>query len=490
MDSTNNSVTKFNKDVKTRKHATRYFFVGVAVTVFNYVLYAFLSNLIIKDDNLIWLSTLIATVITTIVAYIAHSKITWKERHVTKTSVIRFFIWNALIAIIISPTLTQLFSLLTPLYEFAYGIANTIHLPFSYKFILTTGAFALTSIVVMILNFLFYDKFVFPKSKSSKAYSSHNAFPGIKVSIIIPVYNTAEYLHTCLDSILAETHHNLEIICVNDGSTDKSPTILKKYANQDSRIQVINQKNQGLSAARNAGIKTATGDYITFVDSDDKVKPEMIESLLKALKESQADIAACSFTESFPSGKTKSFNRNHQGTIYDTENAIKAMLKETGFNVAATMKLFSKNTLRGIKFPIGKLHEDVGTTYKAILKAKKLIFIPEDYYVYRHHQSSIINNFSDQKFDLITLTDQMCDDISAKYPKLKNVTKERRMRARFSILRQIPIDHPKVKSLQEYLRTHQKYITRNPEATKTDKIALRLALSNVRLFQFAYKLFK
>ncbi|MBR3115790.1 glycosyltransferase [Candidatus Saccharibacteria bacterium] len=490
MNSINNSAVKLNKDVKTSQHATRYFFVGVTVTVFNYILYAILSNLLIKDNNLIWLSSLIATVITTIVAYIAHSKITWKERHVTKASIIRFFIWNALITIIISPTLTQLFSLLTPLYEFVYNITNSIHLPFTYEFVLTTGAFTLTSIVIMVLNFLFYDKFVFPKSKSSKAYSSCNAFPDVKVSVIIPVYNTAKYLPACLDSVLAETHRDLEVICVNDGSTDKSPTILKKYVNQDSRIKVINQKNQGLSAARNAGLKTATGDYITFIDSDDEVKPEMIESLLKALKDSQAGIAACSFAESFPSGKIKSFNKNYPETTYNTENALKAMLKEIGFNVTATMKLFSRNTLKGVKFPIGKLHEDVGTTYKAILKAKNLIFVPEDYYVYHHHDSSIINNFSDQKFDLITLTDQMCDDIEKKYPDLKNAANERRMRARFSILRQIPIDHPKVKSLQEYLKTHQKYITKNPEASKTDKIALKLALTNVKLFQLAYKLFK
>ena len=154
------------KEVTTSKHATRYFLVGVAITLFNYGLYSILANLIIKDNNLLWLSTLISTVITTIVAYIAHSKITWKERNVTNHSIIRFFIWNALLAIAIGPWLTQLFSLLTPLYDFAYSIITTLHIPFSYEFTLTTGAFVLTSIVTMILNFLFYDRFVFGKSKN------------------------------------------------------------------------------------------------------------------------------------------------------------------------------------------------------------------------------------------------------------------------------------------------------------------------------------
>ena len=153
----------FINDVATSRHATRYFFVGVGVTLFNYALYAILANLVIKNNDLLWLSNFIATAVTTIVAYFAHSKITWKERHVTKASIIRFFIWNAMLTIAIAPGFTQLFSFFTPLYDFIYNITTTLHLPFSYEFVLTTGAFILTSIVILILNFLFYDKFVFPK---------------------------------------------------------------------------------------------------------------------------------------------------------------------------------------------------------------------------------------------------------------------------------------------------------------------------------------
>ena len=156
---------KSPNDVKTSKHAARYFFVGLGITLFNYALFAVISNILIDDNNLLWLSNLIATALTTIVAYIAHSKITWKERHVTKAAIIRFFIWNALLAFLIAPSLTQLFGMLTPLYDFAYNISSALHLPFPYEFILTTGAFALNSIVIMIINFLFYDRFVFQKKK-------------------------------------------------------------------------------------------------------------------------------------------------------------------------------------------------------------------------------------------------------------------------------------------------------------------------------------
>lgn len=151
----------------TARRAGRYFFVGVAITLFNYCLYAILANLIIKNNDLLWLSNFIATAVTTIVAYFAHSKITWKERRVTKASIIRFFIWNAMLTVAIAPGFTQLFSLFTPLYDFAFNISSALHLPFSYDFVLTTGAFILTSIVIMVLNFLFYDRFVFHKHQEA-----------------------------------------------------------------------------------------------------------------------------------------------------------------------------------------------------------------------------------------------------------------------------------------------------------------------------------
>ena len=155
-------------DVKTSKHAGRYLIIGTTLAIFNYVLFMILSNVIIKNNDFLWLSTLIGTAITTILAYILHSKITWKERPITKTAKYKFFIWNFILAFAIGPFFTQLFSLLTPLYEFAFHIFEAIHIPFSYEFTLTTGTFVLTAIVTTILNFFFYDKFVFGKSKKSK----------------------------------------------------------------------------------------------------------------------------------------------------------------------------------------------------------------------------------------------------------------------------------------------------------------------------------
>ncbi len=312
-----------------------------------------------------------------------------------------------------------------------------------------------------------------------------------KISIIVPIYNTAKYLPTCLDSILNQTYQNLEIILIDDGSTDNSSQIIEEYTKKDRRIKSLHQKNAGLSSTRNTGLKTATGDYVTFIDSDDEIDIKMIKKMVEALSSSKADVAVCSFKEIYPNGKVLYFNHDYPQKIYDTEAALRAMLLERGFMLSSTMKLFPKKYFKDIQFPIDKLHEDVDTTYKLILKADRIIFLPDAYYIYHHHDDSIIESkFDRRKLDLISFTDKMCDAIDQKYPSLKNVTNERRMRARFSILRQIPIHYPETKVLLNYLKTHQNFITKNPEASKTDKIALKLALTNLKLFQLSYKLFK
>lgn len=151
------------KAEKQPRHKTRYLIVGISLTLFNYGLYSILSNLIIKNNDFLWAATLISTLVTTLVAYLAHSKITWKERNITKTAKYKFFIWNLILAFAVGPWITQLFSLFTPVYELAYNIFQNMHINFSYDFVQSTGAFVFTGIVTMILNFLFYDKFVFGK---------------------------------------------------------------------------------------------------------------------------------------------------------------------------------------------------------------------------------------------------------------------------------------------------------------------------------------
>lgn len=149
-----------NAKVATSRRTGKYLVVSIIITIFNFSLYSILAR-IINNNDLLWVSTLISTAATTILAYILHSKITWKERSPSKTGIYNFFIWNAILTFFIGPFFTWFFTLITPLYDFIFSISSTIHLPFDYNFIQSTSVFIFVSIVFLILNYCLYDKFVF-----------------------------------------------------------------------------------------------------------------------------------------------------------------------------------------------------------------------------------------------------------------------------------------------------------------------------------------
>ena len=150
--------------VKTSFRVGKYTIVGLVLAGFNFCTYTLLSRTFFSNNNeMLWLVSIIACLITTILGYILHSHITWRERNPGKTGIIKFFIWNILLAITISPLCTQIFKLFTPIYQLAFNISSFMHLPFDYEFIEATGVFGFTAVVTMILNFLFYDRIVFEK---------------------------------------------------------------------------------------------------------------------------------------------------------------------------------------------------------------------------------------------------------------------------------------------------------------------------------------
>ena len=274
----------------TKKRVGKFVIIGIILTLFNFVVYTFIARVILGGNELLWLDSIISYALATVLAYILHSKITWRERPVTKHGILMFFLWNGITAVIISPFFTWLFGLCTPLYTFTHQVCTNLHLSFDYNFVESTSIFCLTTIVAMILNYIFYDKLVFGTSKNSP--ETKNDHSNAKVSLIVPIYNTAKYFPKCLDSITNQTHQNLEIILIDDGSTDNSGQIADDYAKKDSRIKVIHQKNQGQSAARNQGLKKATGDYIGFIDSDDIVRTYFIEKLL-AFYSNHTSLSVC-----------------------------------------------------------------------------------------------------------------------------------------------------------------------------------------------------
>ena len=153
---------------KTAIRAGKYFIIGIILTVFNFLIFTFLAQIIFNNNDLLWVDSIISYTLATFLAYFLHSKITWKERNPGKNGVVKFFAWNFLTALAISPFLTWLFGFITPIYQFAFNFSSAIHLPFEYDFIESTGIFCFTTIITMVLNYLFYDKLVFGKTSPKK----------------------------------------------------------------------------------------------------------------------------------------------------------------------------------------------------------------------------------------------------------------------------------------------------------------------------------
>lgn len=208
------------------------------------------------------------------------------------------------------------------------------------------------------------------------------------VSVVIPVYNVKKYIKKCVNTIINQTYKNLEIILVNDGSTDGSEKVCQELKNEDKRITVINQKNQGLSAARNTGIKYAKGQYIQFVDSDDWIDCNCIKELYNCIKKYKSDIAICGIIMSYPK-YDKKMNWFDKNLCINNDDALIELLKNNNISSHAWNKLYKIELFDKIEFPIGKIYEDVRMMYKVFLKARKIAISNKYLYYYRQRSNSI-----------------------------------------------------------------------------------------------------
>ncbi len=213
-----------------------------------------------------------------------------------------------------------------------------------------------------------------------------------KISIIVPVYKVEPYLRKCLDSIVNQTYRNLQVILVDDGSPDNCGRICDEYAAKDSRIEVIHQENGGLSAARNAGLRLATGDYIGFVDSDDWIELDMYEYLLENALKYQADIAVCGHKEC---STRCSINRGVEKIqLLYNELALELLISDDVVQNFVWDKLYKSNLFHNIEFPEGRNYEDIAIMYKLFISSSILVFLPESKYNYLQRSDSILADIS------------------------------------------------------------------------------------------------
>lgn len=222
--------------------------------------------------------------------------------------------------------------------------------------------------------------------------------------MIIPVYNVEKYLRRCLDSVIAQTYQNLEIICVDDGSVDESGKICDQYAVRDARIKVIHQENQGLSAARNKGLDAAEGEYIAFVDSDDYILEDMYKKMLDMLLNYNVDLCVCQWQYEFSDGRQVVKKKNIDPTIYGRKTSLEFARflyrsnYENGVVVAAWNKLYRRALLDTIHFE-GRIHEDDAFNGRIMAKNISVYVMEEQFYVYAQNGDSLTNKpFSANKF--------------------------------------------------------------------------------------------
>lgn len=243
------------------------------------------------------------------------------------------------------------------------------------------------------------------------------------VSIIVPVYNIENFIEKCIKSLCEQTYQNLEILLIDDGSKDKSGYLCDTMGKKDNRIKVFHKKNTGLSDARNYGIKNASGKYLLFIDGDDTISKDMVEVLYVKITDNEADISACPFIYEYSDGSTKNYEKIVRDCDYimSNEEAVELLInKKYAFRHIACNKMYKASLFGDVLFPVGKLYEDMGTVYKLISKAKKIVYTYNTYYYYYQRSNSITKTFvfKNNEVDRIEMANDMYFDLLKLFPKL------------------------------------------------------------------------
>lgn len=271
-----------------------------------------------------------------------------------------------------------------------------------------------------------------------------------EISVIVPVFDMERYLRQCVESVLAQTFHDWELLLVDDGSTDSSGAICDGFAAKDSRIRAFHIANGGPGAARNFGIEKAAAPWIAFLDADDLLHPQALELLRAVALRSGAPIVCGSIrraAESFPiascSGKDSSAprkNASRSGSVAELEfsvsdavAAVGRLLYQRGLDTSAYGKLFSRSLFEGLPFTPGILYEDLDLLYRLILKAGEIAEIPQTVYSHKKNPQSLLSRFTPARRDALTVTRRIESYMAEHRPELLGAARARRLAANFNI---------------------------------------------------------
>ena len=317
------------------------------------------------------------------------------------------------------------------------------------------------------------------------------------ISVVVPIYNVERYLEECIESILSQTYSNIEVVLVDDGSTDNCPAICDRYAAGNDRVKSVHRENGGLSAARNTGVNACDGDYVGFIDSDDYISPVFYEALYRAIKQSGVEMAAMRYGVDFFDGEEPELERDIEDAseyeLLGEEQYQEEILYQKSW-AGAVWRLYSRDLAEKIYFPEGLYYEDDETAYRfahgcgkvAVLKAT-------DLYAYRQRPTSIMRGaFNPKKMEsCLEITRRMRSKMLEWYPQLSDATCSRCFAICRVVFSQIPKEDKAAqvtmwKELQEYSAT----VIREPKARKKERLAAlisRMGRVPFRIFCDVYR---
>lgn len=304
------------------------------------------------------------------------------------------------------------------------------------------------------------------------------------ISIIVPIYRVECYLRRCIDSLLAQTYKDLEIILVDDGSPDNSSLICDEYAMKDHRIRVIHQGNTGLSAARNAGMKVASGTYIGFVDSDDYVEPRMYENLIRIIEANNADIAMCGCRIVAESSEIIGNDIFEENAVYKIDEIISRFVLT--LKTASWNKLYRSSSVKGSQFPSGRIHgEDLVFIMSVLAPTTTLATTSYVGYNYIKRENSITTGiFKQSSFDEVWCKDEAYRLMSEKFPVFEREVLLWQLRSRMNLIRKM------TKSGDPFLYTKQEeyrcWINANKNRFKCIPRKWKIEIILLLHFKFVY----
>lgn len=312
------------------------------------------------------------------------------------------------------------------------------------------------------------------------------------VTVVIPVYQVENYLDSCLKSVTTQTYTNLEILVINDGSTDGSPLICQQYASKDRRVTFLSQANRGLSAARNTGLDNAHGEFVLFLDSDDLISPKHIEMLYWTLIENDVDIAITNLS-SFENDPVFS-DRFGAPEICSAIKAVETIFYQGRFDTSAPGKLYKAQLWSSVRFPEGYVHEDLPTVYRAILNGESCAYRESKTYGYRYRSDGLNHSrTNEKKSKTLSLVDEVVDHVDSHFPELSKAVRCFRCSFCFHLILNSDFESLSYSARDLILtRVHQDRgtVIRDVRARKKTVIACLLSFFGIKTVAAAFRLRK